>query len=174
LKELFEDIFDSKENERLIEDDDIESFFSKYKHVLRLEMEYYPYTLMDVLNHLKSEFEPLKENFIPTIWFYIATQLFFEIIECLDYLHKNKIIHRDLKPTNILISNNFTNRYVKLTDIGILKAFPWKVTMSNSLKMDTAKYIDPVSLKDEYFGEEINIFSLGKIMLEFFNLKDDK
>jgi serine/threonine protein kinase len=34
-----------------------------------------------------------------------SSELFKEILECVNYLHKQNIIHRDLKPENILITD---------------------------------------------------------------------
>jgi serine/threonine protein kinase len=48
--------------------------------------------------------------------YYISSELFIEILESVDYLHKQKVIHRDLKPTNVLITNG---RFVKIADFGL-------------------------------------------------------
>jgi serine/threonine protein kinase len=178
LKELFENFFDDEENESLMKDANPEFFFSKKKQLLRLEMEYYPYTLKDVSNQLSNEFNSIEENIIPIIWFYVAAQLFFQITECLDYLHNREIIHRDLKPSNILISNDISNdisnRYVKLTDIGLSNAYDLHITISYSNMSETAKYIDFLSVIDDYFGKETDIYSLGIIILELFNINEKK
>ncbi|CAG2100879.1 unnamed protein product [Medioppia subpectinata] len=54
--------------------------------------------------------------------YFIACEVFKEILECVQYLHELKpsVIHRDLKPDNILIDPNYrSNRFVKLCDFGL-------------------------------------------------------
>jgi serine/threonine protein kinase len=53
--------------------------------------------------------------------FYILYELFIELLECLNYLHKLKppLIHRDLKPENILITDRMNGRFVKLFDFDL-------------------------------------------------------
>jgi serine/threonine protein kinase len=51
--------------------------------------------------------------------YYIASELSIEILESVDYLHKQKVIHRDLKPNNILITDRMNGRFVKIADFGL-------------------------------------------------------
>jgi serine/threonine protein kinase len=44
--------------------------------------------------------------------YYISSELFIEILESVDYLHKQKVIHEDLTPTNILITDGTNGRFV--------------------------------------------------------------
>ena len=43
---------------------------------------------------------------------------FVEILEAIEYLHKNDILYRDLKPENIVIDEN---GHIKITDFGLSK-----------------------------------------------------
>ena len=61
-------------------------------------MEFCSKTLTEVMN----ENNPQKS----LIDFYICGELFIEILESVDFLHKQNIIHRDLKPENILINSD--------------------------------------------------------------------
>lgn len=43
---------------------------------------------------------------------------FVEILEAIEYLHKNDILYRDLKPENIVIDEN---GHIRITDFGLSK-----------------------------------------------------
>jgi serine/threonine protein kinase len=51
--------------------------------------------------------------------YYISSELFKEILEGVDYLHKQKVIHRDLKPNNVLITDGMNGRFVLIADFGL-------------------------------------------------------
>src|SRR5699024_10747171 len=54
-----------------------------------------------------------------------------QILDAVEYAHKNDVIHRDIKPHNILIDQQ---RNVKITDYGIAVAFSHtSITQTNSL-----------------------------------------
>ncbi len=48
----------------------------------------------------------------------MSKELFKEIIESANYLHKQScsIFHRDLKPTNILITNGMNGKFLKIAN----------------------------------------------------------
>ena len=48
---------------------------------------------------------------------YKASQLFRQLISCLEYIHKLGIVHRDIKPENILLDKSKKN--LKLVDFGL-------------------------------------------------------
>ena len=45
-----------------------------------------------------------------------AIKLMVEILDALDYIHRNGVVHRDLKPENIMVN---TEDHIKLIDFGI-------------------------------------------------------
>ena len=60
-----------------------------------------------------------------------ARIIFKQMVEAINYLHKNKIAHRDLKPENFLfLRKDSTN--LKLIDFGL--AIKWKESLSAELK----------------------------------------
>ena len=48
---------------------------------------------------------------------YKSSQLFRQLISCLEYIHKQGIVHRDIKPENILLDKAKKN--LKLVDFGL-------------------------------------------------------
>lgn len=50
-----------------------------------------------------------------------ASQLVFNILSAVKYLHDHNIAHRDLKPTNLLLKNHDDDTNVKIADFGLSK-----------------------------------------------------
>ncbi len=51
--------------------------------------------------------------------YFISSELSVDILQSVDYLHKQKVIHRDLKPSNILITYEMNGRFVRIADFGL-------------------------------------------------------
>ena len=88
----------------------------------------------------------------------------------INYLHSQGIMHRDLKPENVLI--NLDNNSVKIADFGTAKEIP---KYSNKCVTDyvcTRWYRAPECvLKSTNYNEKIDIWAIGCIMSELYNLK---
>ena len=81
-------------------------------------------------------------------------------------IHDNKIIHRDLKPENIFIDKNMN---IKIGDFGISKQLNNTYALT-SKKVASIDYVSPEILKNGIFNEKSDIYSLGCIIYELFNL----
>ena len=88
---------------------------------LYIQMELCLYTLKEIIENLNKELNQKLSEVMTPLGYCIASELFIEILESVDYLHKQNIIHRDLKPSNILITNGMNGRFVKIADFGLSK-----------------------------------------------------
>lgn len=83
------------------------------------------------------------------------------------YLNENGIIHRDLKPPNILLDDNL---YPKIADFGTARILE-KNDKNLTNTIGTPYYMAPeVSETDEY-SFEVDVFSFGMILYEFYTLR---
>ena len=78
-----------------------------------------------------------------------------------------KIIHRDLKPENIFMNKNME---IKIGDFGISKQLNKEYTLTKN-KLGTEYYIAPEIIKEGKYNEKSDIWSLGCIIYELFNLR---
>ena len=85
-----------------------------------------------------------------------------QIINGLEYIHKNEIIHRDLKLTNIFI--DFENN-IKIGDFGLAS----NVYDLNFDEVGTYGYIAPEIINGKDYNYKVDLYSLGVIILEIFS-----
>ncbi len=83
--------------------------------------------------------------------------------EALNLLHQKKIIHRDLKPSNILF-RNIDPQVIVLVDFGVIKE-DMSIIFTMTFKKGAYAYVAP-EIMCEYFGKEVNYWSLGMVLLE--------
>ena len=89
-----------------------------------------------------------------------ACTFFQQIINGVDYLHKQGIIHRDLKPENLLLDDK---NHIKISDFGLSTFF----SKNNYLQTacGTPSYAPPEMLEGhEYNGEATDVWSCGIIL----------
>ncbi|KAL4511612.1 hypothetical protein ABPG72_012457 [Tetrahymena utriculariae] len=116
-----------------------------------------------------------------------AFQIFSQMLEGVNYLHKNQIIHRDLKPSNIL----FENKIAKIADFGLsiqqelgLINANQELTLQYNIdgqdasvahtgNVGTPFYMPPEQQdKSGKYNEKIDVYSLGIILLEIIHKMD--
>ncbi len=143
-------------------------FDQKRPQLLHIQMEFCFKTLKDLIN------AELKQKSMNSVVYYISSELFIELLECVQYLHKQNIIHRNLKPANILVSYGSHDRFLKLGDYGI-SAFHEFDDQSHTQMSGTLKYIAPEVLKGSSkrkYGTKADIYSLGIITQELYDFKN--
>jgi alpha-tubulin suppressor-like RCC1 family protein len=141
--------------------------------LLHIQMELCYKTLRDIIKQINTELNQNSLEIMSPIGYYISSELFIETLESVDYLHKQKpqIIHRDLKPTNILIAFKTDGRFVKLADFGLAK-LQESEDQSNTTGVGSFKYMAPEVFTSRNYGTKADVYSLGVIILELFNIKE--
>jgi serine/threonine protein kinase len=135
---------------------------------LYIQMELCFDTLKGVLKQKQNEFERNEFELLNEIEYFISSELFIELLECVNYLHKQKpsIIHRDLKPSNILITDGKNRRFVKLGDLGL--ATDHFDGQTHSEAVGTTKFIAPEVFRGRDYDTKADIYSLGYIAQDLF------
>jgi serine/threonine-protein kinase len=88
--------------------------------------------------------------------------LFSQVLDAVDYAHRNLVVHRDLKPSNILVTKEGR---AKLVDFGTSKLVEADA-MTTSLHAVTPAYASPEQLRGEPAGVASDVFSAGVILYE--------
>jgi hypothetical protein len=137
--------------------------------LLHIKMELCYKTLKEIIN---TELNP---HSMTLQRFYISSELFIEILECVDYLHKQNppIIHRDLKPTNILITEGRNGRFVKLCDFGLAVIHEFD-EQSHTACSGTEQYMAPEVKGSRNYDNKADIYSIGVIVQELFGFGKKK
>ncbi|CAG2109612.1 unnamed protein product, partial [Medioppia subpectinata] len=112
--------------------------------------------------------------------YYISYDIFKQLVESVEYLHKNNIIHRDLKPDNVLISMPYiytNHRYIKLCDFGLskeVKALSDEYNQRSAKHTaDIAQYMAPEAQFGTDYNHLIDVYSLALIGAELFHFDSD-
>ncbi len=153
--------------------------------VLYIKMELCDTTLQQIIDEIQNDinFRNKIEDILTPIGYYIASQLFIEIVKGVQYLHKKNMIHRDLNPHNILIKReeffNFLERngkfrsFVKIGDFGLIAIHKY-AQQPHTTDRGTVKYMAPEINKGlEYntnYDFKADIYSLGFILEDLLNI----
>lgn len=90
----------------------------------------------------------------------LLSKIFSQLLDALEYLHRQQIYHLDLKPENILITHKGDN--VKIIDFGLSRTDSYISTASG-----TKKYCAPEQIQQPNDADaRSDIYSLGLILLE--------
>jgi serine/threonine protein kinase len=121
------------------------------------------------MKKLNIELNQKVSQVMTPLGYYISSQLFEEILESIDYLHKQTLIHRDLKPNNILITDGMNGRFVKIADFGLatIQEFDGQ---THTKYMGTIRYAAPEVMSGRNYDLKVDIYSLGVILQDLFNI----
>ncbi len=149
--------YESPENEKKI-----------YDLAFYIQMNYCLKTLGDMITQIDNSY--MDENSLNLMGYYIASELFIEILEGVNFLHnlEPSIIHRDLNPRNILVTYDRNGKFVKIADFGLIALHKFD-NEKHTIDRGTAKYLAPEVAKNAYYDTKADIYSLGIIMEELFH-----
>ena len=105
-----------------------------------------------------------KEEFIEED---ILKDIINKIILGIKEIHDKNIIHRDLKPENIFLNNK---NEIKIGDFGIARKLDAYKKYTLTKGIGTLYYSSPEILKGNNYDNKVDIWSLGCIIYELFNL----
>ena len=91
-----------------------------------------------------------------------------QILDAINYCHKNKLIHMDIKPQNILIDENIN---LKLADFSVSLSYANNKDKIRLPLAGTSLYMSPEVLRKEEIdvknAEKIDLYSLGGLLYNF-------
>jgi serine/threonine-protein kinase len=92
-----------------------------------------------------------------------AAEIMRQTLAALEHAHARGIVHRDLKPENILITNDGV---VKLTDLGLARAFADAKNTRVGAVTGTVQYLAPEQIRGEPADPRSDLYSLGIVAYE--------
>ena len=113
-----------------------------------------------------------RTNSMDAFEYYISCKLFEELLECVQHLHESTppIIHGNLKPQNVLVNERpLSGRYLLLCDFGAA-LFDSLNTVTHTQKNSSRNYRDLIVKKDEAPNTKYDIYSLGLICQDLFEI----
>ncbi|KAJ2263260.1 kinase subunit of RNA polymerase II carboxy-terminal domain kinase I [Coemansia sp. RSA 376] len=121
-------------------------------------MEYMDYDLSGLISHPQWDPEPAHKK-----------SLMQQLLEGLDFMHTRGILHRDIKGSNLLVNQQGQVKYV---DFGLARSFHHTRMQELTNRVITLWYRPPeLLLGTTLYGPEVDIWSLGCVLLELFTKK---
>ena len=93
-------------------------------------------------------------------------ELFLDVIEAVQYAHRNLVVHRDIKPANIQVAGESDKPQIKLLDFGIAQILRETESEKTGVTAMTPAYASPEQLRGESTSTLTDIYSLGVVLYE--------
>jgi hypothetical protein len=140
-------------------------------NILYIEMKLCEKTLEDLICELCGKMD--TNEILTPLAYSIASQIFIELLEGVKYLHEQNppLIHRDLKPANILLKESKNSgRLVKIADFGLIVLHEYS-DQPHTMDRGSPKYTAPEVMESKNYDTKADIYSLGEIMKNLFNIQ---
>jgi beta-lactam-binding protein with PASTA domain len=92
-----------------------------------------------------------------------AAEVLRQTLLALEHAHGAGIVHRDLKPENMLVT---TSGVVKLTDLGLARAYADGRATQTGTVTGTVQYLAPEQIRGEPADPRTDLYSLGVVAFE--------
>ncbi len=153
----------------------IEDNFKQNFSILYILMDFCEQSLDEFLTKMeKIEFE--ETEFSSHLKYYISSAILNEILEGVNYLHKQNppIIHRDLCPDNILMKVEAHGPVVvKIADFGLVTIHKYAEQLHKP-DVGHIRYIAPEVGDGGNYNTKADIFSIGMITRDLFDFYSDR
>jgi hypothetical protein len=152
-----------------------EKFNEEANPTLYIQMELCDANLEDIIQQIEVDTMMKIDGTLTSVGYYIASQIFIEILEGVNYLHSQMppIIHRNLCPANVLFKYNSSNcHFTKITDFGLMVIHKFS-EQSHTLDQGSPKYKAPEVINNRKYDTKADIYSLGVILQTMFDLQTD-
>jgi len=106
---------------------------------------------------LKDSFEQNARFSVPQI-----VRIMSQLLEALDYSHRQGVVHRDIKPANIMLLADGT---VKVADFGIARIESSNLTQTGMI-LGTPSYMSPEQFMGQKIDGRSDLFSSGVILYQ--------
>ncbi|HKY59126.1 MAG TPA: Stk1 family PASTA domain-containing Ser/Thr kinase [Aeromicrobium sp.] len=92
-----------------------------------------------------------------------ALSIVADVLNALDYSHRQGIVHRDIKPANVMLT---PDGQVKVMDFGIARALADASVTQTAAVIGTAQYLSPEQARGETVDARSDIYSTGCLLYE--------
>ncbi len=172
-------------NEKLLDfsdlwlENDIEksSQLNEKRLTFYIQMDLCDKSLMDIMKAIEKDSYLMKNSFLTTLGYYLASGLFVEILKAIDFLHKKNIVHSKLKPQNILLTIGSNNGFIKIAETGLELISKYRIESEilsqnecneSSDDMKEIFYLAPEVVNKRQKNLKSDIYSLGIIFQQLF------
>jgi hypothetical protein len=109
------------------------------------------------------------------VGYYIASNIFLQILEGVNHLHKQDppIIHGALTPSNILLKKSEEGLYVKIADFGLIALHQYSGQW-HTIDKGTLQYMAPEVFTNKKYDTKADIYSLGVIFNDLTDFEPDE